>query len=202
MNPSPGSIRSDGTVLDTATGACSQHASGTTPIVEETDSVRRQVVARPSGGSRGTAFIRPLVGGLLAATALLVLYLGLITLAQGWSHAIEQFRLDRWYVTAIMLGFGSQVGLFVYLRGLHAQAAASGVAASTGTSTAAMLACCAHHLAEVLPIIGLSGAAIFLNDYKRELLWLGITMNAAGATYLLHRVRKQRQVVRLMASHG
>ena len=138
--------------------------------------------------------LRPLAFGLLAVLGLLALYLGIITLAQGWGHAIEQLVDDRWFVGAIALGFGSQIGLFTYLKGLHAQAAAGGVAASTGTSTAAMLACCAHHLADILPIVGISGAAIFLNTYKTPLLWLGILMNFAGVVYLLYKVRQQRQM--------
>jgi hypothetical protein len=138
--------------------------------------------------------LRAVVAGCVAAGALLALYLGLITLAQGWSHATSQLAIDRWYVVAIMLGFGTQVALFTWLRALHASmTAASGVAASTGTSTAAMLACCAHHVADVLPVLGLSGAALFLNDYKAELLWLGITMNAAGVGYLLVQIRMARQ---------
>ena len=136
--------------------------------------------------------VRPILFGTLASASLLALYLGLITLAQGWSHATAQLAEDRWFIGAIMLGFGTQVSLFTWLRTLHQAAmAAGGVAASTGTSTAAMLACCAHHLAEVLPIIGLSGAAIFLNAYKTELLWLAIVMNALGVGYLLLQVRKQ-----------
>src|SRR6266508_3934387 len=115
----------------------------------------------------------------LAAGALLGLYLGIITLAQGPDHAVEQFQTDVWFVVALAAGFGTQVGLFTYLRSLHAQMAAGGVgvATSTGTSTAAMLACCAHHLSDVLPILGLSGAAILLNAYRTPLLWLGIVMN-------------------------
>lgn len=137
--------------------------------------------------------LRPILFGAAASIALLALYLGLITLAQGWEHAANQLVIDRWYVTVIALGFGIQVGLFTWLRALHRSAmAAGGVAASTGTSTAAMLACCAHHVADVLPVLGLSGAAIFLNDYKAELLWLGITMNAFGVAYLLVQIRKQR----------
>jgi len=119
---------------------------------------------------------------------LLAFYLGIITLAQGWAHAVQQLADDRWFIGAISLGFGAQVGLFIYLRALHAQAAAGGVAASTGTSTAAMLACCAHHLADVLPIVGLSGAAILLNAYKTPLLWLGIVMNLGGTLYLIYKV--------------
>ncbi|HMQ29976.1 MAG TPA: heavy-metal-associated domain-containing protein [Chloroflexaceae bacterium] len=137
---------------------------------------------------------RPLAAALLAVAGLLVFYLGVISLAQGWAHATQQLAEDRWFIGAISLGFGAQVGLFVYLRALHARAAAGGVAASTGTSTAAMLACCAHHLADVLPIVGLSGAALLLNAYKTPLLWLGIVMNLGGALYLLHKVDQARRM--------
>ncbi|MBI3971778.1 MAG: hypothetical protein HY332_10865 [Chloroflexi bacterium] len=138
---------------------------------------------------------RPLAAAILAAAGLLVFYLGMITLAQGSRHAWEQLAEDRWFVGAIMAGFGTQMGLFVYLRELHArhaQGAATGVAASTGTSLTAMLACCAHHLTDILPILGLSGAAVFLTAYKTPLLWLGIGMNAAGAVYLLRQIRRAR----------
>jgi hypothetical protein len=135
-------------------------------------------------------FDEPLLTGPLAAIALLGLYLGLITLAQGWGHALEQFDIDLWFVLALAAGFGTQVGLFTYLRALHARMAAGsvGMAASTGTSTAAMLACCAHHLSDVLPILGVSGAAVFLSAYQTPLLWLGLAMNLAGIGYLLWQI--------------
>ena len=145
---------------------------------------------------------RPIAYGLLAATALLAFYFGLIALAQGWSHASEQLAADRWYVLAIMTGFGTQVALFVYLRRLHARVAAAGVAASTGTSTAAMLACCAHHLSEVLAVVGLSGAALFVYDYKAELLWLGIAMNLVGIGYLVYQIRNTVRVACHTPAHA
>jgi hypothetical protein len=140
--------------------------------------------------------LRPIAFGLLAALGLLVFYLGVITLAQDWAHAIRQLAEDRWYVAAIAGGFGTQVGLFVYFRRMHVRAAAGGVAASTGTSTAAMLACCAHHLVDVAPVLGLSGAVIFLNVYKVPLLWLGIATNLLGIAYLLRKIRQQRRMAR------
>jgi YHS domain-containing protein len=138
--------------------------------------------------------LRPLVFGLLAILGLLAFYLGIITLAQGWAHATQQLADDRNFIGAIALGFGTQVGLFTYLRGLHAHATAGGVAASTGTSTAAMLACCAHHLADILPILGVAGAAAFLNAYKIPMLWLGIVMNLIGMIYLLRKISQHRDM--------
>lgn len=137
---------------------------------------------------------RPYLIGLLAAMGLIAFYLGIITLAQGWAHALQQLGEDRLFVGAIALGFGAQVGLFIRLRQIHARASAGGMAASTGTSTTAMLACCAHHLTEILPVLGLSGAAVFLNAYKAELLWVGILMNLAGASYLLWKIQRAKRM--------
>jgi hypothetical protein len=138
--------------------------------------------------------VRPIIFGLLAALGLLTFYLGTITLAQGWEHAIEQLSIDEWFVGAIVVGFGTQVGLYTSLRNMHLHVTAGGVATSTGTSTIAMLACCAHHLTEVFAIVGLSGAAIFLNAYKTPLLWLGIVMNLFGIAYLLWNIRQQSRI--------
>ena len=174
------------------------------PVLGSTTAAKIAMMARSASRIQGQTpvfwgqpLLRPITFGLLAVLGLLVFYLGIITLAQGWGHAVQQLADDRWFIGAITLGFGTQIGLYTYLSGLHAQMAAGGVAASTGTSTTAMLACCAHHLADVLPLIGLSGAAVFLNAYKTPLLWLGIVMNLAGVVYLLWKVRQQRQIARL-----
>jgi hypothetical protein len=141
---------------------------------------------------------RPVAIGILAALGLLAFYVGTITLAQSWEHALQQFSDDRWYIVTLVTGFGTQVGLFTRLRAMHrfhhqTQAhhvgEAGGVAVSTGTSTAAMLACCAHHLADVFAVLGIAGAAAMLDTYKAPLLWLGIGMNAAGVAYLYRQVR-------------
>ncbi|MBI2911645.1 MAG: hypothetical protein HYY05_05845 [Chloroflexi bacterium] len=149
---------------------------------------------QPARAVRTRPLARPLVTGILAAGGLLAFYLGVISLVQDWPHALQQLAEDRWFVAAIAAGFGTQVGLFTHLRGLHARmsagGSAGGLAASTGTGTAAMLACCAHHLADVLPLLGASGAAIFLNAYKTPLLGLGIAMNLAGVAYLVWQIRR------------
>lgn len=156
------------------------------------DTVRSHTPAVPPAPLRLP--LRPIVVGLVASLGLIAFYLGIITLAQGWGHAVQQLADDRYFIAALVAGFGTQAGMFSYLRSIHARAASGGVAASTGTSATAMLACCAHHLAELLPIVGLSGAAIFLNAYKTPFLWLGIVMNLAGVVYLLRKVLRQRRM--------
>ena len=156
------------------------------------DTVKTSLPA-PHRWLRYRPVLRPLIFGGLAALGLLAFYLGIITLAQGWGHATQQLADDRWFVSAIIVGFGTQVGLYTFLRSMHRHAMAGGVAASTAASTVAMLACCAHHLTDVFAIFGLSGAAIFLNAYKTPLLWLGIVMNLFGIAYLLWKIRQQQK---------
>ena len=139
--------------------------------------------------------VRTIAVGVLAAVALLATYLGIISLAQGPGHALEQLASDAPFMGLIAAGFGTQVGLFVELRRIdrHHRAGAAVTAAGTGTSGAAMLACCAHHLVGVLPLLGLSAAAVFLDAYRTPLLLLGIGMNVLGTIVIGRQLRAARR---------
>ena len=58
-----------------------------------------------------------------------------------------------------------------------------------GASTAGMIACCAHHLADLAPILGLAGAATFLYDYRLMFVGVGLAINAVGITLAVLRLR-------------
>ncbi len=151
-------------------------------------------VARPIAT---TTPIRPrsAAAGLVGGIALLGVYLAIISLAQGVDHALDQLATDALFVGLIAAGFGSQVALFVELRAVDRQhrAAAAVTAAGTGTSAAAMLACCAHHLADVLPLVGVSAAAVFLNAYRTPLFLIGIAMNLIGIVVIARQLRAARR---------
>ncbi|NJD27189.1 MAG: hypothetical protein FIA92_02705 [Chloroflexi bacterium] len=138
---------------------------------------------------------RSVAAGAVGAAALLLVYLAIITIAQGLDHAIEQLAADAIFVGLIALGFGTQIALFVELRAVdrHHRASAAVTAAGTGTSAAAMLACCAHHLVDLLPLVGLSAAAVFLNAYKTPLFLIGIAMNVVGIIVIARRLEAARQ---------
>jgi hypothetical protein len=137
---------------------------------------------------------RSVLAGTLAGAALLAIYLGVISFAQGPGHALEQLAADAWFVAAITTGLGVQVALFVELRAQaqRHRAGAAVAAASTATSTAAMLACCAHHVIELAPLLGLSAAAVFLNEFKAPLMLLGLAMNLTAIAVLLRALRRAR----------
>jgi len=152
----------------------------------------------------------PLLAAVLGSGFLVLLYLGLVTWAQGLSHARELLWGDRHFVAAIALGFGLQVGLYAYLRlalrpgsgqAVRARLSRSSTAVAatgTGTSTVAMVACCAHHVTDALPVLGLSGVAIFLNDYRLPFMAVGLAINAIGVLIMLRLVVGER---RRAASH-
>jgi hypothetical protein len=143
-----------------------------------------------------------LLAGVSAAGALVALYLGLVTWAQGPEHALDLLWEDRLFVGLITAGFGTQVGLFTYIRLLQRAMARDSVAlagAGTATSTASMLACCAHHVADVLPIVGLSGLAVFLVEFRTPLMLLGIATNLVGIAVMLRELRRMRGHYRAMS---
>jgi hypothetical protein len=97
-----------------------------------------------------------------------------------------------------MLGFGVQVGLFTHLKlGLHlpdgTRAAGALTGTAGGTSTLAMVACCAHHVTDVLPLVGLSAAAVFLAEYKVWFMAVGLATNLVGIMVMLRLLRRERR---------
>lgn len=147
---------------------------------------------------------RSVAAGLIAGIALLGAYLAIISLAQGAEHAIAQLVADAPFVGLIAAGFGIQIALFIELRSVDRRhrSAAAVTAAGTGTSAAAMLACCAHHLVDLLPLVGLSAAAVFLDAYKTPLLVLGIAMNVVGIVVIARQLRLARRACAVIAGAG
>lgn len=147
----------------------------------------------------------PILAGVLGALFLSGVYLGIVMLAQGWKHAVELFWQDKFLVAPILAGFGTQVGLYTFLKiGLHTTAYGAGAmtGAGGGTSTAAMVACCAHHITDVLPLVGLSAATTFLANYKVPFMLLGLAMNLVGIVIAVRIVRTARLSFRLSPIEG
>jgi hypothetical protein len=135
---------------------------------------------------------RSLVAGLIAAVLMASFYVAVVAGASGsWAHLRDQASAD-WYLIAIVVaGFATQVALVTELR--HQQrlqaAAATASGAGVGASTLGMIACCAHHLADLVPFLGLGGAAVFLYDYKILFVLVGVGVNAVGITLSARRLR-------------
>lgn len=134
---------------------------------------------------------RHILIGTGAALLLLVVYGSLIALVQGVEHALDQTSRLWYWVVALAGGFGLQVGLFSFIRqSLQERRGTAAVAASGGVSAGSMAACCAHHLSDVLPLLGLSGLAAFLVNYQVFFILAGVLSNLVGITIMLETMQR------------
>lgn len=133
-----------------------------------------------------------IVKGLFAAFFLLGLYFAIVTLVSGWSFAQNQFSQFWYFILALAVGFGIQVGLYTYLKNsIKSRSVSAKVLAVSGTtSTTAMISCCAHYLINLLPILGATALITIISQYQVRLFWLGLAFNLAGIIYMASRVVK------------
>lgn len=135
---------------------------------------------------------RSVRAGTLASAGLALFYVVVVAGASGsLDHLVDQARQDWYYLAAIVAGFGVQVALISELRRRHRlqHAAAAAGGAGAGASTVGMVACCAHHIADLAPFIGATGAAAFLTDYRIPFMIVGIGVNAVGITIAARRLK-------------
>jgi hypothetical protein len=110
----------------------------------------------------------------------------------------------------IILGFGVQVALYVILKKRLFMPVASvgpspvkntgGVmtGASGATSTIAMAACCAHHVTDVLPSLGLTAAATYLAEYRTAFMLVGLGTTLVGIIVMLVILfKEQRKAIKM-----
>ncbi len=149
----------------------------------------------------------PLGAGLAGIFFLTGVYFGFMVWAEGFKVAREVFWSDRWIVIPLVTGFGIQAALFAILKfRLFIPVSATGpsgalMGASGTTSTVAMLACCAHHVTDVLPILGLTAAATFLGRYRPAFMWAGLGMTLIGILVMLFILFKERRKAEMHAAH-
>ena len=137
---------------------------------------------------------KPLLYGLMSSLALIGLYFIILTFANSFQHAIQEF-IKMWYwILLLVIGFGIQISLYVYVRGFikvrNIVGINESVVATGSISTTSMVACCVHHLTDVIPILGLSAVAIFLDKYQLLFIVIGILSNLIGIIGMLRIIQK------------
>ena len=149
--------------------------------------------------SKSRLIMLPIGAGLIGSAFITGLYLGLVSWAESFQHALQYLWQDRWIVIPIILGFGIQTGLYVILKKRLfipvSNTGPSGVLTGTSgaTSTIAMVACCAHHVTDVLPILGLTAAATFLAQYRTAFMLVGLGMTLIGISVMVGILIKERR---------
>ncbi|VVB59977.1 Uncharacterised protein [uncultured archaeon] len=137
----------------------------------------------------------PVLFGIAAALALLVFYFAILSLAQSASHAVEQFKSMWYWIFALAAGFGIQSALYIKAKNACAKTGAmmpASMAASGGISGASMVACCAHHITDFVPLLGISAAAVFLAKYQSLFIILGVLSNINGTAFMLKNMQSHR----------
>ena len=130
--------------------------------------------------------------GLLGLVGIMAFYGVVVGLASGSiDHLVDQVGADWWLLVPIMAGFAVQVALLTELRARHhgATLAAGTTSAGAGASAAGMVACCAHHLAELLPFLGIAGVATTLTAWRTELMLVGFGVNVVAIAIAWRRLR-------------
>ncbi len=140
---------------------------------------------------------RPGIVGLISAAALVLAYSLIIALSsRSFAHLVDQWRVDALFIALVATGFGTQMGLYQHVRRvIRGDGRAAAMAAGgTATSTTAMVACCLHHLSDVVPFLGLSGAATFLIQYKVPVILLSLVANGIGIALMVRTLRHARRM--------
>ena len=135
---------------------------------------------------------KPILYGTFASSILLGVYFTILTLVSGWNFAQEQFASYWYFVVSLAVGFGIQIALYQYIKGLvhSGQGMGKVVGVSGTTSTAAMISCCAHYLVNLVPILGVTGIATFAAQYQVKFFWIGLAFNLFGIIFISNKIMK------------
>lgn len=136
--------------------------------------------------------IMPIQYFIFGVTFLFTLYLILMRVTTGsFEVAVSQFNFYKLWIVALSFGFGIQLSLYKLLKIKHKETMGTEkMAKVTGTTSAAtMVACCAHHAVDVLPIVGASAVASFLGAYTKELFAVGVIFNLFGIGYMFKQLK-------------
>ena len=151
----------------------------------------------------GREWLRPALYGGVACALLLGVYAVALMLVSGEEFLRAQFAQFWYFVLALAAGFGVQVGLYVRLRRItrHDNGSGKVVAVSGGTSTVAMISCCAHYVANVLPVLGATGVVALVAQYQTELFWVGLAFSLAGVVYVWRKLAAATRHMAQMVPH-
>ena len=138
--------------------------------------------------------VRSVLWGTAGGAALLSVYFLVLTWSNSLDHALEELGVIGGWIGLMVAGFAVQTGLFAHIRhSLKARPGgktAASMAASGGMSTSAMVACCMHHVTDLVPVLGASAAALFLAQYRTVFLAAGVASNLIGTVLMLRVIGK------------
>lgn len=142
----------------------------------------------------------PFVFGSTIGILVVFFNISIASLAEGSLKSGYSVFLDNGiFVYLIPLAVGVQMGLFRYHRNMTARNVSGsekmGMAGSA-TSSIAMIACCLHHVSDLLPAVGfVLATSSFLTEYKDTIIIIGLLANLAGSAYITRAILKDRSII-------
>lgn len=142
----------------------------------------------------------PFIFGSTVGILVVLFNISIASLAEGSLKSGYSVFLDNGiFVYLIPLAVGVQMGLFRYHRNLTAENVSGsekmGMAGSA-TSSLAMIACCLHHVSDLLPAVGfVLATSSFLTEYKDTIIIIGLLANLAGSAYIARAILKDRSII-------
>ena len=142
----------------------------------------------------------PFVFGASAGILVVLFNISIASLAEGsFEKGYQVFLTNGIFVYLIPFAVSVQMGLFRYHRNITtgniAGSEKMGMAGSA-TSSLTMVACCLHHVSDILPSIGLIlAASSFLIQYKDAIIIIGLLANVAGSIYIARAIIKDRSII-------
>ncbi len=142
----------------------------------------------------------PFVFGISIGILVILFNISIASLAEGsLQKGYQVFLTNGIFVYLIPLAVSVQMGLFRYHRNITtgniAGSEKMGMAGSA-TSSLTMVACCLHHVSDILPTIGfLLAASSFLIEYKDAIITIGLLANVAGSIYIARAIIKDRSIL-------
>jgi hypothetical protein len=143
----------------------------------------------------------PFVFGAGIGILVILFNILIASIAEG---AIEKgyqvFLTNGIFVYLIPMAVGIQMGLFRYHRNLISGHGVSGSEkmgmAGSATSSLTMVACCLHHVSDLLPSVGfILASSSFLIEYKDAIITIGLLANMIGSAYIARAILKDRAII-------
>lgn len=143
----------------------------------------------------------PFIFGISIGALVILFNISVASLAEGsLKSGYEVLVSNGVFTYLIPLAVSVQMGLFRYHRNLTAEKKLCGSekvgVAGSATSSLTMIACCLHHVSDLLPTVGfIVATSAFLIQYKNIIFIIGLSANAAGSAYIARAILKDRLII-------
>jgi hypothetical protein len=142
----------------------------------------------------------PYVFGATIGILVILFNLSIASIAEGsLQKGYQVFLSNGIFVYLIPLAVGIQMGLFRYHRNIttgNTTGSEKMGMAGSATSSLAMVACCLHHVSDLLPAVGfIIATSSFLTEYKDAIIIIGLLANVAGSIYIARAILRERAII-------